>query len=257
MTEYSIFFFVALVLGLALGSFCGSASYRIAHDWSLFTPSGSHCPGCGKGLSWKENIPLLSFIIQRGRCQGCKAKLSWLYPIAESSFACWSVMLFVQYGMSVEYAVFMCIGMILLLISLVDLEAYFIPDLLVTVGALLAGSASFMGIGIDIVDALLAAILGTAVLQCLRLGYQWLRKKEGMGFGDVKLMFLLGLCCGVMGLPYVLLLSALLALIITLVLHSRDAHSQTRLPFGPYLCTACALYMLFQDSIIKFFTFGG
>ncbi len=257
MAEYNIFFLIAILLGLALGSFCGSASYRIAHEWSLFKPSGSHCPNCKKRLSWKENIPLLSFILQRGRCRNCSAKLSLLYPIAELTFACWSILIFLQYGMSAEYFVFMGIGLILLLISLVDLEAYFIPDLLVLIGVLIALGASLMGIGMPILDALLGAIVGASLLQALRLGYQFLRKQEGMGFGDVKLMFLLGLCCGIIGLPYVLLFAALLALVFTMAVHRRNTHSQTRLPFGPYLCAGCAIYMLFGHNILNFFTFTG
>ncbi len=255
MTEFSLYFTVALFLGLAVGSFCGSASYRIAHEWSLFTPSGSQCPGCGKRLGWKENIPLLSFFLQKGQCRGCKAKLSLLYPIAESAFACWSVLLFLEYGMSVEYGVFMGIGMILLLISLVDLEAYFIPDLLVLVGSVLAGLASFAGIGVPMPEALIAAVVGTLFMQALRWGYYMLRKQEGMGFGDVKLMFLLGLCSGIAGLPYALLLASLLALVCTLATHWRQAHGQTRLPFGPYLCSGCALYMLFSQNILTFFAY--
>ncbi len=247
MTEFTLYCTLALFLGLALGSFCGSASYRIAHEWSLFTPSGSHCPGCGKSLGWKENIPLFSFMLQRGRCTGCDAKLSLLYPIAELSFACWSVLLFLRYGISAEYGVFMGIGLILLLIALVDLEAFFIPDLLVVVGALLAGIASFFGIGVPFWDALMAAVIGTAIMQGIRLSYQYIRKQEGMGFGDVKLMFLLGLCSGLLGLPYVFLLSSVLALLCTVVAHWKNVHKETKLPFGPYLCAGCALYMLFGE----------
>ncbi len=258
MTEHMFLLIFAGIFGLVLGSFCGSAGYRIAHEWSLFTPSGSHCPRCKRRLGWKENIPLVSFTIQRGRCRGCAAKLSMLYPIAETAFALWSVLLFWEYGLSgqyIEYVVFMAIGMILLLISLVDLEEYFIPDLLVLVGVVLAGGASIMGIGVPMPDALIAACVGTAIMQALRLTYQKLRKQEGMGFGDVKLMFFLGLCCGVMGLAYVFVLSAILALVCTLIANWRDVHKETRLPFGPYLCAGCAVYMLFEEQILHIFSF--
>ncbi len=257
MTEHTLFFIFAIFFGLAVGSFCGSASYRIAHEWSLFTPSGSHCPGCKRRLGWKENIPLLSFILQGGRCRGCDAKLSWLYPIAESTFAAWSVLIFLQYGMSVEYWVFMGIGLIFLLISLVDLEAFFIPDVLIVIGVVIAGIASFMGIGVPMPDAIIAAFVGMLFMQGIRLGYQYFRKQEGMGYGDVKLMFLLGLCCGLMGLSYVLLLAALLALVCTFLAHRKDTHGQTKLPFGPYLCAGCAVYMLFAENIHAIFALIG
>ncbi len=143
----------------------------------------------------------------------------------------------------------MGIGLILLLIALVDLEAFFIPDLLVTVGSLLAGIASFLGIGVPLGQSLMAAVIGFVIMQGIRLGYQFVRKQEGMGFGDVKLMFLLGLCSGIQGLPYVFLLSSVLALLCTLLAHRKNIHKETKLPFGPYLCAGCALYMLFGESL--------
>ena len=249
MTEFGILFFAAIVFGLALGSFCGSAAYRMAHGWSLFTPSGSHCPGCGKRLGVGENIPLVSFFLQRGKCRSCDSNLSILYPIAESAAGCWSGLMFLQFGMTVPYWVFMGIGVILLLISLVDLEAYFIPDVLVVVGAVLAGGASFMGIGAPPTEAFLAAAFGALLLQGVRLGYQALRGREGMGFGDVKLMFLLGLCTGLAGLPFVLMLSALFAFVCTALARRRAVDGSTQLPFGPYLCAGCAAYMLFGDEL--------
>ena len=249
MTEFGILFIAAIVFGLALGSFCGSAAYRMAHGWSLFTPSGSHCPGCGKRLGLSENIPLVSFFLQRGRCRGCGSELSMLYPIAESAAGCWSGMMFLQFGMAAPYWVFMGIGVILLLIALVDLEAYFIPDTLIIGGILLAGGASLMGIGASPMEAFLAALFGALLLQGVRLGYQALRGREGMGFGDVKLMFLLGLCTGLAGLPFVLMLSALLAFVCTTLARWREVDGSTQLPFGPYLCAGCAAYMLFGDEL--------
>jgi len=121
MTVFGIQLAAAIALGLALGSFCGSAGYRIAHEWSLFSPPGSHCPGCGRKLAWHENIPLVSFLLQRGWCRGCRARLSLLYPLAEASCACWSALLFLRHGLSPEYGVYMGVGVTLLLISLVDL----------------------------------------------------------------------------------------------------------------------------------------
>lgn len=257
MTEFGILFVAAILFGLALGSFCGSAAYRIAHGWSLFTPSGSQCPGCGTRLGFKENIPLISFLLQRGRCRSCESKLSLLYPIAECALACWSGLMFLQFGLTTSYWVFMGIGVILLLIALVDLEAYFIPDVLVIAGVLLVGGASFIGIGAPPAEAFLAALFGALLLQGVRLGYQALRGHEGMGFGDVKLMFLLGLCTGLAGLPFVLMLSALLAFVCTALARWRDINGATRLPFGPYLCAGCAVYMLFGDAILRLAFYAG
>lgn len=255
ITECHAFLFVAILFGLAVGSFSGCMSYRIAHEWSLFKPSGSHCPSCKKALRWYENIPLLSYILQRGTCRGCDAKLSIIYPIAELSYALWSGFLFWKYGLTVEYGVFMVIGLILLLISLVDLEAYFIPDLFVTVGCIIAIGASVMGIGVPIKDAAMGAIVGAGIMQGLRLAYMRVRKEEGMGYGDVKLLLLLGLCVGLLGLAYVLLIASVLAIVCTVIAQFGSLNRSTRLPFGPYLCAGCALYMLFHDFILQIFSY--
>lgn len=252
---FPLFLVAAILFGLAVGSFSGCMSYRIAHEWQLFKPSGSHCPSCKKALRWYENIPLLSFILQRGTCRGCAAKLSIIYPIAELSYALWSAFLFWRYGLTVEYGVFMAIGLVLLLISMVDLEAYFIPDLFVTVGCVLAAGASIMGIGVGIKDAALGAAVGAGIMQALRLIYMRMRQEEGMGYGDVKLLLFLGLCVGLLGLAYVLLMASVLAIVCTLIAKWGSVDRSTRLPFGPYLCAGCALYMLFHSAILQFFGF--
>lgn len=252
MTDYTLLI-VAVLFGLALGSFFGCTSYRIAHEWSLFKPSGSHCPSCGKKLGFKENIPVLSYFIQKGKCRGCDAKLSLLYPLAELSYGLWSGLVFWQYGLSVEYGVFMVIGALLLLIALVDLEAYFIPDLFITIGVLVTAGASLFGIGVPMPDAAYGALLGAAIMQALRLAYMRVRKEEGMGYGDVKLLFFLGLCSGLLGLAYVLLMAAVLAIICTIIGQWGAVKSTTRTPFGPYLCAACAIYMFCGDAILRLF----
>ncbi len=248
------FFALSILFGLIVGSFCGSTSYRVAHEWSLFKPAGSQCPSCGKRLVWWENIPLLSFILQSGKCRKCKAKLSVVYPLAESLLAAWSGYMFWQYGVSVEYGVFMAIGIMMLLIALVDLESFFIPDLFVTIGVVLAAGASFAGIGVPFKDALIGGAVGALAFQGLRLAYLKVRGEEGMGYGDVKLMLFLGLCCGGTGLAYVVLMAALLAMFFTLLAHWGAIHKGTRLPFGPYLCAGCALYMVFSGHILRFFS---
>ncbi len=252
---FPLFLLAAILFGLAVGSFSGCMSYRIAHEWSLFKPTGSHCPSCKKALRWYENIPLVSFMLQRGKCRGCDAKLSIIYPIAELSYALWSGLLFWQYGLSVEYGAFMAIGLVLLLIALVDLEALFIPDLFVTVGVIITAIASVMGIGVPIKDAALGALVGAAIMQALRLAYMRVRQEEGMGYGDVKLLFFLGLCVGLLGLAYVLLMASVLAIVCTLIAQWGAVNRSTRLPFGPYLCAGCALYMLFHDFILQIFGF--
>jgi leader peptidase (prepilin peptidase)/N-methyltransferase len=249
MTAYNIQLAAAALFGLALGSFCGSAGYRIAHGWSLVRPAGSQCPGCGHGLGWRENIPLLSFALQRGRCRWCRAALSPLYPLAEASCACWSVLLFLRHGPSVEYAVLLAVGVILLLVSLVDMEARFIPDVLLLAGGLAAGGASWLGAGPPPGEALLAGAAGALLFQGVRLGYRFLRGGEGLGFGDVKLMALLGMCAGLAGLPFVLTFSALLACACTLAGRGRKVGWVARLPFGPYLCAGCAVYMQFGGAL--------
>lgn len=239
---------LAVPLGLALGSFCGCVGFRIANGWSLFSPSFSHCPRCKKRLAWFENIPLLSFLLQRGRCRACGNKLSVLYPVAEASAMCWSVFLIFKFGLSPLYGAYLLIGMILLLISLVDLQAYFIPDELVLLGAVLAGGAAFLRIGVPVADAFVAGIAGALLMQAIRLGYRWLRRAEGMGLGDVKLMFLLGLGTGTAGLSTILIVSAVLAAIFTIARDGASVSAAAKLPFGPFLCLGAAIHILAQDN---------
>ncbi|MGE4505705.1 MAG: A24 family peptidase [Desulfovibrionaceae bacterium] len=218
--------FIALsaLLGLALGSFYAASAYRWINELSIVRPARSFCPSCAHPLSWRENIPLASFLIQRGRCRHCAAPIHWRYPSLELASLVWGGLAAWRFGPGAEWAVAMVFGGILLTASWIDLESYLLPDVLTIPGAVLAVAAFVFVLGpegagraanwtANLKTSLIGLGLGGGVFLVLHYGYKWLRGADGLGLGDVKLMCLIGALLGPRALPFVILVGALSALL--------------------------------------------
>jgi len=258
---------LAVILGLVMGSFLNVVIYRLPkqmeHDWALQcgqTPPdprpglvlpGSHCPQCGHALAWFENIPLLSFIFQRGRCRACATRIPWRYPLVELAAAGLAMVAVRTFGLTLEAALVMGFLWTLLALAVIDARTLLLPDRL-TLGllwvGLLANAAGYGG-GVFLPDAVFGAAAGYASLATVAWGYARLTGREGMGLGDAKLLAALGAWLGWMVLPLIVLLASLLALLVGgLALLRGRADRHTALPFGPFLALAGGLAMIWGQK---------
>lgn len=248
------------ILGLVIGSFLNVVIYRLPkqmeHDWaeqcgqtvsdprpSLVLP-GSYCPQCGHELAWFENIPLLSFAFQRGRCRACAARIPWRYPLVELAAAGLALAAMRAFGPTLEAALVMGFLWTLLALAVIDVRTLLLPDRL-TLGllwvGLLANALGYWGV-VSLPDAVLGAVAGYASLAAVAWGYARLTGREGMGLGDAKLLAALGAWLGWMVLPLIVLLASLLALLVGgLALLRGRANRHTALPFGPFLAVSGGL----------------
>ncbi|UCE18353.1 MAG: prepilin peptidase [Gemmatimonadota bacterium] len=249
-------YFLIFCLGLAIGSFLNVCIYRIPAQKSLIRP-GSHCCHCEAPIRPYDNIPLVSFLILGGRCRRCRAKISIRYPAVELMTALLFVALFRAYGPSLQFLIYGPLMAALLVITLIDLNQYIIPDRITIPGALVGllcsplnaqlGSgvkgvfASLIGFFIGGILFFLIALLGSAVF-----------KKESMGGGDIKLAAMLGTFLGWKGALFSFFLAffsgALIGAIVLLVSSHR---SNTRVPFGPFLALGAACYVFFGELILE------
>ena len=242
---------LSFLFGLALGSFLHVLVSRYDPERFLLTPATlggrSYCPHCKRTLAWYELVPLLSFLVQRGRCRACGAKISWSYFGVE--LACGLLVALVPMGLPLVPAIlWTAVFLILLLITLIDMRLQIIPDELsaalaiLGIGLVLAGGAPFDWPGHF--GAGLGAALFFAALIAITRG-------KGMGWGDVKLAFVLGL---VFGWPDTLLL-VMLAFVIgaavgVALIIARSKNLKSALPFGPFLALAALIVFFFGQSII-------
>lgn len=203
---------------------------------NLAYPS-SRCPACQQALSWWQNIPLLSFFILRGRCAHCHAKISWQYPLVEVLAALTALICFEHFdftGMSF-FATLLSWGLITQ--AVIDYHEQILPDTityaLLWLG-LLVSTTPLSSVGPT--ASIMGAVIGYGLLWIIATAFQWLRKKEGMGQGDLKLLALLGAWMGPALIPLTLMIASVLSLVVFVCLWlAKKINRDTPLPFGPFL----------------------
>jgi leader peptidase (prepilin peptidase) / N-methyltransferase len=242
------------VLGAIFGSFLNVCIYRLPREKSIVTP-GSSCPHCEKPIAFYDNIPLLSYLILRGKCRHCGIKISIRYAAVELLTAVLYTLLFSVYGLSLELAVALLFVTVLIVVSFIDLDFRIIPDILSLGGLLVGAGFSFLrGPVFDYVDAFWGIILGGGVLWAIASTYELLRKREGMGGGDIKLLAMIGSFCGIKGVLFSLVSGSLLGSLVGIPLMIiKHADTKYALPFGPFLSFGAMLYVLTGDKLIHAF----
>lgn len=240
------------IFGLCIGSFLNVCIYRIPRGVSLVWPP-SHCPRCLSSLRAWENIPLLSYIILKGKCSWCSAPISIRYPLVEAMTAVLTLLLWKKFGMSAKFFLYLSFFSAMIANSLIDLEHYLLFDSLTIPWIFLGIISAFLGLlPINGSSALLGAFIGAGTLSALALISPFLFKKEGMGMGDVKLAASIGAFLGYKSMIVTLLLSFLIGAGVGIFLMlSGKKTAKDYIPFGPCLCIASFLSFLFSEQIIS------
>ena len=250
---------LAFVFGLVIGSFLNVCIYRWPLDLSVVRPR-SHCVACDAQIAWYDNIPLVSFALLGGRCRHCKARISWRYPVVELLTGALFFWFVKSYGVTPEAAKMCCFTAMLVALVFTDLEQRILPDEFTLGGTLLGlAFAPFVKVGDDATAMLLLlfgvdpgdrwlsvfeAAVGAALPAFFLWGGGWLylklRHKEGLGFGDVKLVAMVGSFLGFRGALLTLLLGSVSGSILGygyIKLTGKDP-SEYELPFGTFLGAA-------------------
>lgn len=221
--------------------------------FNLNTPP-SRCPGCGKPIRPWQNIPVISWLFLRGRCAGCKQSISVRYPIIELMTAVLSVIVAWQFGPTWQTVAGIGITWCLIALTMIDFDHQLLPDSL-TLPLMWAGLlASLVPVFIQPTDAIIGAAAGYMVLWLVFHVFLLITGKQGMGFGDFKLLAALGAWFGWQSLPMIILLSSLVGAIvgISLILFL-GRNKEIPIPFGPYLAAAGWIAMLWGDPIQNFY----
>jgi leader peptidase (prepilin peptidase)/N-methyltransferase len=224
--------------GTALGDAPGTAPYNLARP-------GSHCPTCGQALAWRDKIPLLSYLLLRGRCRACQSPIGWRYPAVELLTALLFTACAWRWGLGASALVWAAFAATLLALACIDADTQLLPDALTLPllwGGLISAAAGWSQTALS--DALWGAVAGYLLLWLVQQGFALVTGKQGIGQGDFKLLAALGAWLGWQALLPLLLLASLSGAAVGLGLRwSGRLGAGQPLAFGPYLAMAGAAVM--------------
>jgi leader peptidase (prepilin peptidase)/N-methyltransferase len=250
---------LAAVAGLVLGSFLNVCIYRLPAGLSVVTPR-SRCPVCGAPVRAWQNVPVLSWLLLRGRCASCTSPISWRYPAVEALTGVTALLLWRLLGPGWEFAVAGVFGLMMIVLFFTDYDHHILPDM-VTLPGFAAGLAlawwnPFLGEpgwG-RIVASFAGAALGSGILWGIGALYLRVRGVEGMGFGDVKLMAVVGAFTGYAGVGVTLFFASIVGAVVGLALVPlRGKSLKHELPFGCFLTPAAMLALLYGRRILAWY----
>jgi len=243
-------------LGALVGSFLNVCITRLPQEGpkaqSIVWPR-SHCDQCQKKLPWHDLIPLLSYMILRGRCRFCQKKISFEYFIVELATAFLAVWTFDQFGFRPQgFAYFLFVAS-LIVITVIDIHHRIIPDVISLGGTLLGFLLSLHFLDIDPLESLMGILIGGGFLFILAWTYFKATQREGMGGGDIKLSAMIGAFLGYKSILLVLFLSSILGSFwgLFLILLKKES-LKTALPFGPFLAGAALITLFYGDLLFYF-----
>lgn len=241
----------AFIFGAAIGSFLNVCIFRLPEKKSIVKPS-SQCPACHQFIRFYDNIPIISYFVLRGRCRNCQARISWRYPLVEFTMAMLSLLLFLKFGLSLNFLVFFIFTAVLIVITFIDLDHQIIPDILTLPGIPLFFLAAVFLVKVPWKDALTGLIIGGGVLFAIAFVYELITKREGMGGGDIKLLAMIGGFFGWKSLIFVLLFSSFSGAVVgiaAMMINKQDM--KYAVPFGPFLSAAAVAYIFWGNSFTR------
>ncbi len=254
--EYPLLFlFFVFVFGACVGSFLNVCICRLPVNESVVSPP-SHCRACKALLPWHDNLPLLGYLMRRGRCGSCGEKFSIRYFMVELLTGLLAVVLTWQFGPSLTTLGYFAFAAALVVITFIDLDHQIIPDVISLPGVLAGLLFSLLSPlpTLTLWTSFIGALVGGGTLLAVALGYQLLTGREGMGGGDVKLLAMIGAFLGWRAIPFTIFIASLLGSIVGVTAMIRNrADSKLALPFGPFLSFGALSYLFIGESLIAWY----
>jgi len=244
---------VSIIFGAIVGSFLNVCIFRLPKEESIIWP-GSHCPHCENPIKFYDNIPLISYLLLRGKCRYCRGAISAQYPLVEGITALSSFILFMRFGPSLSYLIYFAFVAALIVITVIDLNHQIIPDVISLPGIGVGLLASLILPQFTFFDSLKGFLLGGGSLFLVATLYQWLFRREGMGGGDVKLLAMIGAFLGWKAVILTILLGSLVGSItgiIVMVLKGKDF--KYAIPFGPFLSLGAVISLFYGEELIRWY----
>lgn len=268
MPEAEIFtYFLSFIFGTVIGSFLNVCIYRLPREESIAYP-GSHCISCSEPISFYNNIPILSYLFLKGRCSKCNSEISLRYPLVEIITGLLFLATVRSFGLSLETLFYLVFISALIAITFIDLRHMIIPNVITYPGIILGilynalktdwsyGLELISNFSLDvqnffsllsevpILDSIFGVVLGGGLLLLVAYSYEVIKKRQGMGMGDVKLLAMIGAFFGWEGVLFVIFLASILGSVIGIsIIIVKRGDLKYALPFGPFLSIAAVIYI--------------
>lgn len=218
----------------------------------------SRCPKCLVAIKWRDNIPVLSYFLLRGKCRNCGTQISWRYPLVEFLMACLFAAIFYRWGWSISTFEYLLLAFGLVTVSFIDFDHMILPDSFTLGGIVMGLVGSYLNPDRAVMESLMGLLMGGGFLWAVAYVYMLIRQEEGMGGGDIKLLAWIGAVLGWQAIPFVILGSSIVGSLVGLtVAWQSKSGLKTSIPFGPYLAFAALVYVLggqhFGQIYLNFF----
>jgi leader peptidase (prepilin peptidase) / N-methyltransferase len=238
--------------GLIFGSFLNVCIYRIPRRESLTFPA-SHCTSCGRPLPWFENVPVVAWLVLRGRCRGCGASISPMYPLVELATAAVFAGGVIVYGLTPLLVVRLAFASALIVLFAIDLRHRILPNV-ITLPGIVCGFAASVFLPPGWLASLIGIIAGGGVLLGIAEAYFRIRGQEGLGMGDVKMLAMIGAFLGWQLMLLTLVLASFAGSVIGVgLMATRKGDMQAALPFGTFLALGAIVAAVAGDSMLAWY----
>lgn len=243
----------AFIFGLCIGSFLNVCIYRLPLGQSIVRPPSS-CPSCNTRIRWYDNIPLISYLMLRGRCRGCRAPISIRYPLVELLSGLAALAVALRFGPTLSCLVYFFFIAALLVITFIDIDHRIIPDSISIPGIPLGFIASFFLPDLSWTASALGILFGGGLLLGIAWGYRLITGKDGMGGGDIKLLAMIGAFLGWQGVLFTIMCASFIGTVAGLALMIRAGKGmKLAIPFGPFLALGAICYLFFGPAVISWY----
>ena len=246
-----------IILGALWGSFANVCIVRLPKDKGV-VGGRSKCPKCKKQIVWYDNIPIISYLLLNGKCRKCKKPISFQYVIVELISAISFISIYSIYGLSITTLLLCILSLGFIIIFFIDLEHFIIPDVitfpLMALGFIKSFDPNLNSMFPNYIISIVGGIFGYVIIWAIIYFYKQVRKKEGMGLGDAKLLAVIGFWFGIQSIPFVIFFSSTIALIsVVPALINKSKKMSSQIPFGPYIIAGNLLYLILQNKINALF----
>ena len=245
-----------IILGGLWGSFANVCIVRLPKDKGVVAGRSS-CPKCKKEILWYDNIPIISFFLLQGKCRKCKKEISFQYVVVELLSIISFLSIYYLYGLSLTTLLLIILSLAFIIIFFIDLKHFIIPDVItypmMVLGFLKSFDPNLNAIFPNYIFSLIGGIFGYGIIWSIIYFYKQVKKKDGMGLGDAKLLAVIGFWFGLDAIPFIIFLSSTTALLSVVPdLIKKTKKLSTQIPFGPFIIIGNLIFLVFESKL-KFF----
>jgi leader peptidase (prepilin peptidase)/N-methyltransferase len=250
------------IFGATIGSFLNVCIGRIPNGESIIHPA-SHCVRCQNPIAFYDNIPLISYLLLRGRCRACAQRISPRYFLVELLMGLLTIALYYRFGLSLEFFAGFIFVAAMVVVSFIDLDVRIVPDVVSLPGILLGLAVSIIGYFVNggsssLIPTPVSSFIGILAGGGFLLATAWIYEKvtgvEGMGGGDIKLLAMIGAFLGWPAVPITLFFASMVGSVVGLTcMLLTGAGRRLALPFAPFLCSGAVLFIFFGEALIQLY----